>query len=395
MNLRHLVASVLLTAGIGSSSCQPQPPPVHGGATRKTNPRESTAFIQVRPPEQLRRLFQKVSTIPNLDPDVRDVFLGFASREVSGSGFAVASGSKGTRIVTNRHVVDEGEKVSISFDGGTSTTEGEIVYIDSDVDLAVIQIRSQIPTLDLLTEQPEDLQEVHALGFPGLAGHGSYQATRGEVSNNCLKEADFERGGSKRCFIQHTAPIDPGSSGGPLLMKQQVVGVNTLVIRGRQGVNLAIPSSEVVTVLKKTDDVLKRQKDADWMSKQLQRSCDRFMHEMSSGSPNLDRLVPLISNELILRKGLPALGMVQNPLVMEVFAKDPYTGMQLSLLLFLQEAIGALKGVASSEHCANINPSDEVTDPDKDVRITIDFRSGKHSEFSWRFDRGSWRLSDF
>ena len=89
----------------------------------------------------------------------------------------------------------------------------------------------------------KDQQTVVATGFPGIIGKPSYQTTKGYVSNESFLLDDGTR---PLMYVQHTAPIDPGSSGGPLTDESgKVLGVNTLKITGREAVGLAVQSRHV------------------------------------------------------------------------------------------------------------------------------------------------------
>jgi len=74
-------------------------------------------------------------------------------------------------------------------------------------------------------------ERLYTIGNPsGLA----YSVTSGIFSG--------DRGNGRQRFLQTDAPINPGNSGGPLITENgQVVGINTLVLRGAQGIGFAIP----------------------------------------------------------------------------------------------------------------------------------------------------------
>jgi len=107
----------------------------------------------------------------------------------------------------------------------------------SNADLAVFQL----PTRDcphIPSGHSVDLafgERLYTVGNPqGLA----YTVTSGVFSG--------ERGDGKQRFLQTDAPINPGNSGGPLITASgQVVGINTMVARGMQGIGFAIPIETV------------------------------------------------------------------------------------------------------------------------------------------------------
>jgi serine protease Do len=148
-------------------------------------------------------------------------------------------------ILTNNHVVDKADKISIKLADGTSY-KAEIVGRDSKTDLAVLKITrvgGGFPVAKLGDSDGLNVGDfVLAVGIPfGL----SESVTHGIVSALGRKGfgvADYED------FIQTDAPINPGNSGGPLVnMKGEVVGINTFIVtQGAQqsaGVGFSIPSN--------------------------------------------------------------------------------------------------------------------------------------------------------
>lgn len=178
------------------------------------------------------------------------------SRELSayksgttGSGAVIESGSA-RYVLTNRHVVGYASAAKVSFILRDTTLVYEhcaVMTIAQDADLALVKLPNDCkqPALRISSAVAEDGQDIVAAGFPGLAGKPSWQITKGSVSNANLR-VDKKMKGE---YIQHTAPIDPGSSGGPLLYKQgdtyQIVGINTLKAFWRDNVGLAIPADAI------------------------------------------------------------------------------------------------------------------------------------------------------
>lgn len=182
-----------------------------------------------------------------------------------GSGF-VYTGKNGTNyIITNRHVVAMAQKADLEFqtDEGTTTTikECPVLYTDDDYDLAVIGIPGNRKPfkngLDISDKKMTDGNEVWAAGFPDLLGKPSWQLSKGNISNSRIVVSEIANT-DKEWFIQHSASIDPGNSGGPLLYKGNngafsVVGINTWTISGRNNVFFSIPSSSIAEVIRKTE----------------------------------------------------------------------------------------------------------------------------------------------
>jgi len=159
-------------------------------------------------------------------------------RNALGSGFII---SKDGYIVTNNHVVEGADKVTVNFDGRSDTAlTAKIIGTDADTDLALLKVESSKP-LPVLEFGDSDAMEVGewvvASGNPfGL----SNTVTAGILS---AKGRDIHAGPFDN-FLQTDASINPGNSGGPLLnMEGKVIGINTAISANGQGIGFAIPSS--------------------------------------------------------------------------------------------------------------------------------------------------------
>lgn len=164
-------------------------------------------------------------------------------QEGIGSGFFVDL-EKGY-IITNNHVVDGADKITIKIANG-NTFKGEVVGGDSNTDVAVVKIsdglfsRDDVSQLALYegTTTPGEL--TMALGAPFNL---EASVSLGIVSATKREHLQITALGN---FIQTDAAINPGNSGGPLLnMAGQVIGVNTAIVSrsgSSAGVGFAIPA---------------------------------------------------------------------------------------------------------------------------------------------------------
>ena len=162
-----------------------------------------------------------------------------------GSGFII---DRDGIILTNAHVVDRADKVTVILKDGRSL-EGKVRGVDPVTDLAVIRVSGakNLPTVKLGNS---DLVKVGdwaiAVGNPfGLDN----TVTLGIVST--LKRASSTVGMTdKRLdFIQTDAAINPGNSGGPLLnYKGEVIGINTAIRADATGIGFAIPIDKAKTI---------------------------------------------------------------------------------------------------------------------------------------------------
>jgi len=146
-----------------------------------------------------------------------------------GAGFFV----RDRLIVSNHHVVESVRIVEITGADGHSQF-GRVVYNDIDADLVFIQVERSGRPLSLF-EGPIPIGDtVFAIGHPmGLR----FSVSRGSVS--AVRDVRTELGSSLRT-VQTDSAINPGSSGGPLLLDGRVIGVNTFKLGDSVGLGFAI-----------------------------------------------------------------------------------------------------------------------------------------------------------
>ena len=176
------------------------------------------------------------ASITRLAQDAGSSVAGIGQRWGAGSGVVLGAG----RVLTNAHNV-RGNQVTVTFADGR-TAEGNVAGHDIDGDLAVIQTDTgQVPALPWATAAPAIGMAVFALANPGGRG---LRATFGTVSG-IDRSFRGPRGLRITGSLEHTAPLLPGSSGGPVLDAQgQLLGINTN--RLGEGFYLAIPADETL-----------------------------------------------------------------------------------------------------------------------------------------------------
>jgi serine protease Do len=163
--------------------------------------------------------------------------VGIGQRWGSGSGIVLGEG----KVLTNAHNV-RGDKVTVTFADGR-TADGDVAGHDVDGDLAVISVDTgEAPALPWADDAAAEIgSPVFALANPGGRG---LRVTFGFVSG---VERTFRgpRGRRITGSLEHTAPLLPGSSGGPVLTAAgQLLGINTN--RLGEGFYLAIPADQAL-----------------------------------------------------------------------------------------------------------------------------------------------------
>ncbi|MGB5556862.1 MAG: Do family serine endopeptidase [Paracoccaceae bacterium] len=164
-----------------------------------------------------------------------------------GSGFVI---SEDGYIVTNNHVIEGADEVSIEFFSG-KTLDAKIIGTDKNTDIALLKVESDTP-LPFVSFGDSDVMRVGewvmAMGNP--LGQGF------SVSAGIVSARGRALSGTYDDFIQTDAAINRGNSGGPLFnMDGQVVGVNTAILSpngGSIGIGFSMASnvvSKVVTQL--------------------------------------------------------------------------------------------------------------------------------------------------
>ena len=152
-----------------------------------------------------------------------------------GSGFVI---DKTGLILTNNHVVAKASRIKIKLADG-ETYDAKIVGRDPKTDLALIKVKPGKNFPKPVRLGDSDALRVGdwvvAVGNPFGLGH---TVTAGIIS----AKGRVIGAGPYDDFLQTDAAINPGNSGGPLFnMKGEVVGINTAIIKGGQGIGFAIP----------------------------------------------------------------------------------------------------------------------------------------------------------
>lgn len=226
-------------SALPSTPTAPLVPPSEGSFVSQVVQNVGPAVVRI---DASRIVTQQVPDVFN-DPFFRRFFGGATpmpqEREVKGSGSGFIINEEGV-ILTNAHVIEGTDTVDVTLKDGR-TLEGRVLGTDPVTDVAVVKIEGEnLPTVRLGnsdTLQPGEW--AIAIGNPlGLDN----TVTVGIISATGRSSAQVGIPDKRVSFIQTDAAINPGNSGGPLLnQKGEVIGINTAIIQGAQGLGFSIP----------------------------------------------------------------------------------------------------------------------------------------------------------
>tara|TARA_B100001093_G_C26835495_1_gene1018149 strand:- start:48 stop:1352 length:1305 start_codon:yes stop_codon:yes gene_type:complete len=208
-----------------------------GSSIEALNGKKLCKFFPDQPPIKDEQIAQNIQDIPEKNnPPLNS--------DKIGSGFYINSEGY---LITNEHVVESCKKVWVKDEGGTNA--GLIIRKDKVFDLAVIKVNKKIKQYAKFGSIRTG-EDAIALGYPlGKALGSEIKVTKGNISALTGFEGDQN-------FLQFTAPIQPGSSGGPLLNeKGNLVGVSTANLEGVmfQNINFAVKGTIVQKFLAKNN----------------------------------------------------------------------------------------------------------------------------------------------
>ena len=211
----------------------------------------------------VEKVMPSIVSITNMSVEEVQNFFGGVSEQKSesaGTGIIISQSDTELLIVTNNHVIQGSDTLTVTFNDGTSLG-ANIKGSDSEYDVAVIAV-----PLDSISDETMNSISVATLGDsttlkvgePAIAignalGYGQ-SVTTGVISalNRSASETDGETGeateDSDAKLIQTDAAINPGNSGGALVNANgEVIGINSSKLVGEtvEGVGYAIPISDV------------------------------------------------------------------------------------------------------------------------------------------------------
>ncbi|MGD2057250.1 MAG: trypsin-like peptidase domain-containing protein, partial [Anaerolineales bacterium] len=177
------------------------------------------------------------------------------NRTSSGSGFIISDDGY---IVTNNHVIDGAESLEVILADAT-TLPASLVGNDIYADLAILQVDGQMPAVANWgnSDALKPGETLIAIGSP--LGDFTNTVTVGVVSAT-ERSIEIDQDYALEGLIQTDAAINQGNSGGPLLnLAGEVIGINTLIVRGggsvvAEGLGFAVPSNTARAIAEQVID---------------------------------------------------------------------------------------------------------------------------------------------
>ena len=209
--------------------------------------------------ERVRKsVVQIISIIYDVDP--MRPYLEPADNVARGSGFIIYSSKDKILIMTNAHVVDDARTIFVRTEQTQEQDlKASVLSICLEKDLAIVELDKD--EIKELSPRPEalkfsdnrildDTTPVLVVGYP--LGMKNIKFTTGVISGNQIEESiEYDRYTS---YIQISAAVNPGNSGGPLFnCEGKVIGVNSAGYNGivAQNVSYAIPTHVIISVFNK------------------------------------------------------------------------------------------------------------------------------------------------
>jgi hypothetical protein len=165
-------------------------------------------------------------------PSTVEIQIKTSFGEALGSGFFIMSGV----VVTNYHVIENATGIEVITNDNTVHEVKSILGYNKDYDIAILYIDAVTEHLTLMKDEIANGEVIYTLGSP--------QGLTGSISDGIVSTASRKYDGVH--YIQITAPISAGNSGGPCVNEYgEVIGINTFYLSDSQNLNFAVNISQL------------------------------------------------------------------------------------------------------------------------------------------------------
>lgn len=352
--------------------------------------KESVCIVQSGLPESDQKSLEETAkTLSSLSymSAARQLRKSFSS---FGSGFVVKKSDGKLVVVTNKHVVEDARQVTLIFQGDDKSDtlrNCAVLALSDSTDVALIELKSsaKVTPLEFNSAKLKDGTTVWSAGFPGLGDEPSWQLGNGIISN--AKYRNLELTDSAHIFvIQHTAQVDPGSSGGPLLTlnkgKYTVIGMNTWKATQRENANFSINATDVQKFLNCKIDAKSTARNTKKGENELTTQANAFIASIDQGNDSIARF---ISDKMVLNiptnqlKGMIAI--VSSDANYKLRGGEPIEGLKLML------ADNIKKTIKKSE---NITINKVSSSADSSI-VSFTNKKNQYST-SWVLEDHEWKI---
>ena len=210
------------------------------------------SFVRVHPAaavSDVRRSMVKIYCVQN-EPDYGNPWNMKGPESFSGSGCVI----EGNRILTNAHVVSNPTFIQVRLNGQSQKHEAKIIAISHDADLALLGVDDPSFFEGVMPLKfgslPEIEQEVIVYGFP--EGGDSLSTTKGVISR--IESRRYVHSWIELLAGQLDAAVNPGNSGGPVMVGDRIVGVVMQALTNSQNIGYMVPVPVVEHFLTDMED---------------------------------------------------------------------------------------------------------------------------------------------
>lgn len=317
-----------------------------------------------------------------------------------GSGFVYEASNGKKYIITNRHVVSDAETATVQFEKNDGTYDEykdlKIIAVDDDLDVALIEFPSTVrkTAIPVKTSSVNDGDDVWTAGFPGLAGKPAWQFGKGSVTNSSARIEELVSP-EVSVVIQHSAQIDGGNSGGPLLVKNSssaygysVVGINTWKALNRENTNFAIPINAVVSFV---NEAISKKNSNSSITGRL----NNFNASISNKDETFGRMASYISNDMVssissktFLKITDGASKDAQEVILANFVVDPLAGIRYALASYVWNVF---------RNKGNLLPYTTSNPDSEDNFYNVTFVVNEKNQYTskWIEEQGIWKLADF